>query len=336
MHTNDPLVSVIMPVYNCEKYVAQAIESVIAQTYGNWELLIVDDGSTDGSISILESCQKNDPRIRLLRNETDEHGPGAARNYGIRHISGKYTYFLDADDWIQKDLLQDTVALAESTGADLVPFGFLIEENGKTIKMPLSPRGNFVFSDFKAAANEIVRGTWAECHELIRSTLLRDVRHNPYRTGEDICFQMDLMCRAQKVCGIDREYYHYRVVENSLSHTGKWSDDFAEISLAIWEKEKQFLTYCGITDDSQTMKNTAIERYTGCIFLLCAKTCPLKPAEKYRQIRYIADRMQIRKFKKQYDCSGYSGIRRIAKLLVKYSMERMMLALGTVYCRFFA
>ena len=247
-----------MPVYNCEKYLKESIESVISQTYKSWELLIVDDGSRDNSVSIIEAYVKKDSRIRLYKNESEEHGPGVARNCGIELISGKYTYFIDSDDWIEKDLLQDTVSLAEETDADIVPFGYIIEDDGEKIKKPLSPCGNYEFQDFKNIANEIVRGTWSECHELIKSEILQNVRHNKYKTGEDICFQMDLLCNVRKACGIDKEYYHYRVVNNSISHTDKWDDVFMESNIAGWGKERKFLEYCGLNEDSQIMKNTAI------------------------------------------------------------------------------
>ena len=116
MNDSMPLISIIMPVYNGERFLSEAIESIIAQTYENWELLAVDDGSTDKSLQIIEAYAEKDGRIKLLKNDSGEHGPGIARNYGIDRISGKYTYFLDADDWIEKDLLECTVSLAEKTG----------------------------------------------------------------------------------------------------------------------------------------------------------------------------------------------------------------------------
>lgn len=134
MNDNQPLVSIIMPVYNCERFLSESIESVISQSYKKWELLIVDDGSTDKSISIIESYAEKDSRIQLYKNDSGEHGPGIARNYGIERIGGKYTYFIDADDWIEKALLQDTVALAEKMDADIVPFGFIVENNGEKKK----------------------------------------------------------------------------------------------------------------------------------------------------------------------------------------------------------
>lgn len=336
MYGNEPLVSVIMPVYNCEKYLKESIESVISQSYQNWELIIVDDGSKDKSVSIIESYMEKDKRIQLYKNESGEHGPGIARNYGMEKIRGKYTYFIDADDWIENDLLQDTVTLAERTDADIVPFGFIIEDNEKKIKKPLKPCGNFEFQDFKTIANEIIRGTWSECHELIRSELLKNIRHNKYKTGEDICFQMDLLCNVKKVCGIDKEYYHYRVVKNSISHTDQWDNAFMETNLAVWDKERQFLKYCGLNEDSQIMKNAAIERYTWCMYCLCKKECLLSLAKKYKQIKYVAYKMSITTYKKGFDYSVYSGATKIIKRFVKYNLEMMMILLGTLYFKIVA
>lgn len=334
MNKNQPLVSIIMPVYNCEKYISEAIESVCNQSYKNWELLIVDDGSKDKSISIIESFVEKDSRIRLLINESDEHGPGIARNYGMEHIGGKYTYFLDSDDWIDNDLLQDTVGIAEKTNADIVPFGFIVENDGQKIIKRLKPSGIFEFKDFKDNAYEIVRGTWGECFELIKSELIKNIRQNKYKTGEDICFQMDLLRNAKKICGIDKEYYHYRMVNHSISHTDKWDDDFMQSNIILWYKEKEFIEYCGFNENSQMMKNLAIERYTWCMYCLCEKRCPLSLSEKNKQIKYVADKMKIKEYKRGFDCSEYSGIRKIAKLLVKYNMEILMIILGTIYFKY--
>lgn len=331
MNENKPLVSVIMPVYNGERFLSEAVESILAQTYENWELLIVDDGSTDHSVKIIEAYAQKDGRIRLCKNDSGEHGPGIARNYGMERIGGKYTYFIDADDWIEKDLLADTVALAEETGADLVPFGYMIEDGGSSIKKKLSPCGSFEFSDFKDIANDIVRGTWGECHQLTRSELLKDVRHNKYRTCEDSCFEMDLLCKVKKVCGIDKEYYHYRQVSDSISHKVKWDGTFAETSITIFHKEIAFLQHCGVEENSQTMKNTAIERYTGFMYWICKRKSALTISERNRQIKHIGNRIEIKKYKKDFDCSKYPGIRKIAKILVKHNLEAIMILIGTMY-----
>ena len=336
MLDKQPLVSVIMPVYNAEKYLSEAIESIISQSYLNWELLIVDDGSTDRSLEIINRYVKQDKRIQLFQNQTSKHGPGMARNYGMDQIHGKYTYFIDADDWIEKVLLQDTVTMAEETGADIVPFGFIIEEKEKRIPKPLSPCGSFNYPDFVRVANDILRGTWSECHELIKSDLLRDVRHNQYRRGEDICFQMDLLRRVKKVCGIDKIYYHYRVVDNSLMHSREWDPLFVEQSITLWKKEYAFLKYCGLEDDSQIVKNTAIERYVGSIYWLCQNNCPLLLSEKCKQAKHIGRRMNIRKHKKKYDCTCYSGMRRVVKIIIKWNLESGMIIIGSLFFKLFS
>ena len=93
----DGLVSVITSVYNSGKYISKAIESVLAQTYQNWELLITDDGSTDNTVHIIELYVAKDSRIRLFRHN-DNSGPGLTRNTSLKNAQGRYVAFLDSDD----------------------------------------------------------------------------------------------------------------------------------------------------------------------------------------------------------------------------------------------
>ena len=137
------------------------------------------------------------------------------------------------------------------------------------------------------------------------------------------------------MCGIDREYYHYRVVKGSISHTDKWDDVFMETNIAVWDKERKFLEYCGLNEDSQIMKNAAVERYTWCIYCLCKKECPLLLAQKNRQIQNVANKMSIARYKKGFDCSSYLGVTKIIKRIVKYNMETVVIIMGTLYFKIF-
>ena len=103
METNACKVSIIMPVYNKEKYVGRAIESVLKQTFSDWELIIIDDGSNDHSLDICR--QYKDNRIKVFH--TANHGVSHARNIGLENATGEYVSFLDADDWIEKDYLKN-------------------------------------------------------------------------------------------------------------------------------------------------------------------------------------------------------------------------------------
>lgn len=108
----EPLVSIITPLYNSEKYIAETIESVLAQTYSNWEMIIVDDCSKDNSTKIVEEYQKKDRRIKLYRNEINK-GVSYTRNRAIDLSQGKYIAFLDSDDLWKKEKLEKQIKFME-------------------------------------------------------------------------------------------------------------------------------------------------------------------------------------------------------------------------------
>ena len=99
-------VSIIMPVYNAERYLREAVDSVLRQTYTAFELLLINDRSSDESVAICREYEERDSRIVLLENDTETHGPGPTRNIGLNHAGGEYILFLDADDWIEDRILQ--------------------------------------------------------------------------------------------------------------------------------------------------------------------------------------------------------------------------------------
>lgn len=116
--SND-LVSIITPLHNSERYVSETIDSVRAQTYANWEMVIVDDCSTDGSVALVRKYQKMDPRVRLLSLPT-HGGPAVARNTGIGDAKGRYVIFLDSDDLWFPHLLQTELSFIAEKEAAIV------------------------------------------------------------------------------------------------------------------------------------------------------------------------------------------------------------------------
>ena len=111
-----PLVSIVIPVYNAEQYLSRAVESVLAQTVSDWELILVDDGSTDGSGAVCDEYAARDERISCLH--TENGGSSAARNAGMAQARGEWLLFVDSDDWMEADALEKL--LAHSQGADVV------------------------------------------------------------------------------------------------------------------------------------------------------------------------------------------------------------------------
>ena len=114
-------VSVIMPVYNTEPYLREALDSLLKQTNPNIEIICVDDGSTDASASILKEYTEKDPRVQILRQ--NHQGAGAARNLGMESAQGEYLLFLDADDFFTDTLVEEIAKKGNKTNADVILFG---------------------------------------------------------------------------------------------------------------------------------------------------------------------------------------------------------------------
>lgn len=117
--SNLPLVSIVIPIFNVEKYISQCLNSAISQTYKNIEILCIDDNGEDESMKIVSSLSETDSRIKIIHHKTNL-GLGPARNTGIRESRGDYIYFLDADDWIKPNEIENLVIAATQNSADIV------------------------------------------------------------------------------------------------------------------------------------------------------------------------------------------------------------------------
>lgn len=133
-----PLVSIITPCYNAESFIADTIESVFAQTYEGWELIVVDDGSTDRSAHVVKEYQKKDSRIRYLKMEKPSGSPALPRNRGIKEAKGRYIAFLDSDDlWLPKKL-EEQLSIIGRTGVAMVFSNYeKISPKGERLERPI-------------------------------------------------------------------------------------------------------------------------------------------------------------------------------------------------------
>ena len=143
MNNEAPLVSVIIPVYNVRAYLPQCLESVINQSYGNLEILIIDDGSTDGSGRICDQYAEKDERIRALH--TENRGLASVRNLGLEQICGEYISFLDSDDWMELNTIETQLKAMIQTGSDIVVAQSSTEYFGKTTYPVKAPEGPQLF-----------------------------------------------------------------------------------------------------------------------------------------------------------------------------------------------
>ena len=127
------LVSIVLPVYNVEKYLDRCIESVVGQTYSNLEIILVDDGSPDRCPQKCEEWAKRDKRIKVIHKANS--GLGYARNTGIEYASGEYICFFDSDDYVAQDTIEKAYATAKTSNSDMVLFGhYDVDAQGKIMK----------------------------------------------------------------------------------------------------------------------------------------------------------------------------------------------------------
>lgn len=160
-----PFVSVVMPSYNAEKYISEAIQSVIAQTYTNWELLILDDCSTDGTADKARCFSDLDPRITLYSNPKNI-GVALTRNKGMALAKGSWVALLDSDDIWHKDKLEKQLVAAENTGADIIYCSYsLMDKNGEHLSDFIVPE--------RTSYDDMLRKSVLSCSTvLLRSSIL--------------------------------------------------------------------------------------------------------------------------------------------------------------------
>ncbi len=209
------MISVIVTAYNVDKYIRQAVESVIEQTHRELECIIIDDSSTDNTPAILEELANKDARIRIIRNEKNE-GAGAARRKGIEASRGDYILLLDGDDWLENDFISSLYEKAKETGADIVSGGIkVLHENGAWEAVSY---GNCI-CEGKAK----VQRFWGEKIIFMNNKLISRKMHDlvPYCTRrfiEDTPTIVPQLYFANKVIYIDNIGYNYRMQQESLTH----------------------------------------------------------------------------------------------------------------------
>lgn len=211
-----PMVSIIVPVYKVEKYLRTSLDSILAQSYTNWEAILVDDGSPDNCPKIIDEYASREARMRTVHRVNG--GLSAARNCGLRTVQGDFVTFLDSDDFWHRDYLKILVETALAQNADIVQCDFIrgvettFPDLAEVTDTPAKIYDRHtVFTDF--VAKVIV---WAK---LYRRHILADIQFPEGRVNEDDCTNWRFYYRADRIAVVPRRLYYYTV--NPLSTMGK-------------------------------------------------------------------------------------------------------------------
>lgn len=221
-------ISLIIPVYNTEAYLDQALRSAAGQTWENMEIICVDDGSTDGSGRILEAFKAADSRFRVIRQ--DNRGESAARNRGLREATGDFIGFMDCDDWLDRAMYERLAEAMERTGADLgLSGGWYREEEGRTeavgnrreLPSPVFGRQELLRYLYE---RDQYRGFAYMWNKLYRRELLfeggrpRSLFDETLKLGGDILYLGEAALRVRRAVWVRDIFYHYRQRGDSGCH----------------------------------------------------------------------------------------------------------------------
>lgn len=227
---SNPFLSVIIPVYNVEAYLPQCLDSILAQTFTDFEVLLVDDGSTDGSAALCDSYAGKDARFHCFHKENGGHT--SARQVGFRQAKGEYVTFVDSDDWIDPDMYRKMCNTAKDTGADTVCCNYI----AATPKGDIRCRSSFQEGLYEKALlveqiypRMIYSGsyfTYGEapslCNKMFRRGLLeKHLCSVPLsvKIGEDALVSYICLLESSSVYFCDEYFYYYRSSSSSLTHT---------------------------------------------------------------------------------------------------------------------
>lgn len=240
------MVSIIVPIYNSEQRIAKCIESILSQTFKDFELILINDGSKDKSLEICREYEEKDNRIRVLTQENS--GVSATRNRGIECAKGEYIQFVDSDDYIAPNMVEQLVMRMKANDVDMVICGILKhyenyneeilpEKEGKIYMNELEERYPSIFGNYilHSPVNKLYK------KELIKSTFPTELS-----LGEDYTFNLNYLIESRSIYFIRESYYFYVISENSLIST--YREDCAEIAEQLYLKGIEFCNVIGLKE----------------------------------------------------------------------------------------
>lgn len=329
-------VSVIIPVYNVKPYIRRSVASVLNQTLRDIEVILVDDGSTDGCGKICDELADGDSRVRVLHQEN--RGLSAARNAGMESARGKYLFFCDPDDLMKKNLLEDNFRLAEIHQADMVVFG-----HGRINSPDIDPEavpaanlpvleGVFTPSQLRRRFREAVSASLTVWTRLYRRSFLEEnhVRFTNQRVVEDAVFNLTCMGLSfSRIVFHRRAYYCYLIRRDSIM--GQYQPEMFACEQKVAETLKQVVrTFPGWPDEYRGLVAYFYIRAVNITLGNMAEpSCPLTRRGKLNKLKEMMAVKEIQAAVAEAPMSYFQGARdRIKFLLLKHRQYRLILRLG--------
>lgn len=271
----DGLISVIIPVYNVEKYLRQCVDSVLAQTYQNIEIILVDDGSTDSSGAICDEYRETCSNVVVIHQVNG--GLSAARNSGLDAATGEYVYFLDSDDWIAADALKSVYQKAIESSADIVFFDAVsFEDSSRGYQIPQNYKRTHIYStasglDMLWQMQQNREYHSSVCLLFLRKVFLSDHALRFYEgiIYEDMIYTFEVLCQSERVSQCREALYHRRYRASS--------------TMTSRITQKNFISACTVLDELVDFCQTNNLRGETCVEQYLSR-CASRVLEIYRKL----------------------------------------------------
>lgn len=318
--SNDDLVSIIIPVYNSEKYISRCLDSVICQTYRNIEIIVINDGSKDDSLKILKSYSKKYSFIHLY--DQNNQGVANTRNNALKYSNGKYIMFIDNDDYIDKDYVDTYVRIIKQNNSDLVIGGYK-RVSDKKVLFSVKPNN----SDW---VKYTIVAPWAKIY---KAKVLKDnnIKFLNYGIGEDSYFSVLLYSKTKNISYINYTGYNWYYNKSSISNSSQRGFN-SNIDL-IYLLDKLI----GITGSYDIMYQYYYIRYIIWYLLFSGKTA--SPEEFYKEYKRLFLWLGKNKIRVRYPIFSTmfkgEGIKRriVIKLFVILHKLNLVNLFSKLYCK---
>lgn len=334
-----PFITVIMPVYNSEKYLEKAVESVLNQTFGDFELICINDCSKDGSKDILDSLAKKDERVKPI-HLPENVGAGKARNFGLDKAEGEYIAFMDADDTVESDMLEKAVNAADGGRADRVLWGmtekYFSDENELIKTVAVVPERCVCDTPERVLEMSVKMEDKTLfgylCNSLFKAEIIKEhqLRVNECILYEDFFFDLDFLRYTKVLSIVDSAGYYYLKRSSSITH--RFIPQYFDLS---YERIRSFYEYCReqnmLTDEMTAIFGNRLLRYT--LSALSRNNNPLSgmgKAERREWIKNAIERPLYQElYKKDYPSGKALGV--IKGLIKRKNINMLDLAGAFVY-----
>lgn len=328
-------ISVIIAAYNVEKYLERTLLSIVNQSFTDIEIIIVNDGSSDRTGEIAEKAGKEDDRIHVFH--TDNNGVSSARNFAIEKARGKYIYFMDADDYVDKDMLELVYEQAAGNNSDLVVFGFFFETwRNEEMIQSFPTKCEYKIYDNKEKIRENLVHMW-DCNifynvwnKLFRSEIISkyNISFEKMKFGEDLQFNIDYLFYCSSIVSMDRCFYHY-IRERQGSATSAYISGLFETRKKEFRQINKLFEFWGVDKDRAAIEYTSrryAERIVGCIENIFENGGPSSISSKLSEIKKITKSKSVQ-YSIKY-AKPRSKMIKIVLFLVKYKKIFLLYLFG--------